>query len=176
MRKSTFLTYFIFVYLKTLMDSSSEVNELSSHQGPSIEGQFIASLLPPRSQTRDCTCTISQSGVRQSASPSISAELVKEQLSIESSLETEKGPFYRVMLLDDDFHTLDYAMEAVEKVLKTAGVGSIPGVVRRERVQWTAFQAHHYGMGIVAVLGEEAARNAAESLQVAGLGSALVRD
>ena len=84
------------------------------------------------------------------------------------------GPFMRVMLLDDDHHTLDFAMETIENVL--TGVGSLLGTVRKERVQWTAFQAHFYGAGTVAVLPEAAARKAADHFRNAGLGCKLVPD
>lgn len=74
---------------------------------------------------------------------------------------------------DDDEHTLDYAMETVERVLRQEVVGP-HGLVRRARVQWVAYQAHHYGLGLVAVLPELQARRALSDLEKAGLSCSIV--
>ena len=76
-------------------------------------------------------------------------------------------------LHDDDEHTLDYAMDKVEGVLRREVVG-VAGLVRRAKVQWVAYQAHHYGLGLVAVLPEKRARRAVADLTQAGLGCSLV--
>jgi hypothetical protein len=76
-------------------------------------------------------------------------------------------------LHDDDEHTLDYAMETVERVLRQEVVGP-HGLVRRARVQWVAYQAHHYGLGLVAVLPELHARRALRDLEKAGLSCSIV--
>ena len=79
----------------------------------------------------------------------------------------------RTQLHDDDEHTLDYAMETVERVLRQEVVGP-HGLVRRAKVQWVAYQAHHYGLGLVAVLPELRARRAPSNLERAGLSCSIV--
>ena len=44
-----------------------------------------------------------------------------------------------LQLHDDDEHTLDYAMETVEGVLRREVAGR-QGLVRRAKVQWVAYQ------------------------------------
>lgn len=73
-------------------------------------------------------------------------------------------------LHDDDEHTLDFAMETLEGVLRREAVG----IVRRSKVQWIAYQAHHYGRGLVAVLPELRAQRAVRDLEQAGLACSLV--
>lgn len=79
-----------------------------------------------------------------------------------------------MQLHDDDEHTLDYAMEKLEVVLRRE-VGP-QGLVRRAKVQWIAYQAHHYGMGLVAVLPEMRARRAVSDLEKAGLACSIVAE
>eukprot|EP00961_Rhodomonas_salina_P230525 3115199-Rhodomonas_salina.1 len=163
------------------MDSSYEVNEVGFVNGMSIEGSFVASLLPQRTGPTKCQCPQASpqpvSDVHVSGHPQPTQEGGVARFSeAELDLVTNPGPFMRVMLLDDDYHTLDYAMETIEDVLKTTGVASHQHTVRKERVQWTAFQAHFYGMGTVAVLPEAAAGKAAAQLRNAGLGCKVVWD
>jgi len=169
MRTNSFLHVAI-LYL--MMDLSFEVTERGLSNGMSLEGCFVASLLPRRQESGQCQCAQIQhkpsSVVEQQSQVAIASET-------ELDLVSSPGPFMRVMLVDDDFHTLDYAVETIESVMRDSGLGN-SGTVRKERVQWTAFQAHFYGMGTVAVLPEAAAWNAADRLRSAGLGSKVVRD
>mmetsp|Transcript_26724 Transcript_26724/g.41820 ORF Transcript_26724/g.41820 Transcript_26724/m.41820 type:complete len:81 (-) Transcript_26724:1221-1463(-) len=80
------------------------------------------------------------------------------------------------MLVDDDFHTLDYAIETIERVLLEAGVVGRSGKVRKERVHWIALQAHHYGKGLVSVLPSGLAQQALLGLLDAGMSARLVAD
>jgi hypothetical protein len=67
-------------------------------------------------------------------------------------------------------------METVEGILRREVVGSGlgGGLVRKAKVQWVAYQAHHYGFGLVAVLPEQRAFRAISDLEKAGLACSLV--
>jgi hypothetical protein len=65
----------------------------------------------------------------------------------------------------------DYAMDTVEGVLRREGTHEL---VRKAKVQWIAYQAHHYGVGLVAVLPEQKARRALRHLEQAGLTCSLL--
>ena len=93
----------------------------------------------------------------------------------------------QVFLHDDSEHTLEYAIEALEKSF-VSSIGRLPGLLEpsahaidspalmraRRRLQWTAFQTHHYGMGLVSVLGEGEARVVVQNLKAEGLRSSMV--
>ncbi len=97
------------------------------------------------------------------------------------------GPFWQVMLHDDSEHTLEFAIEALERSLSST-LGALPGsrefenpenleasVMRsRRRLQWTAFQTHHYGMGTVSVLPRVEAEELVANLAKEGLRSSMV--
>ena len=93
-------------------------------------------------------------------------------------------PYWQVMLHDDSEHTLEYAIEALERsLISVLGDASSEGRVEtadaslmrvRRRLQWTAFQTHHYGMGVVSVLPRLDAEILVQQLSNEGLHSSMV--
>mmetsp|Transcript_31707 Transcript_31707/g.46364 ORF Transcript_31707/g.46364 Transcript_31707/m.46364 type:complete len:171 (-) Transcript_31707:574-1086(-) len=168
MKTSGLLIVCIFACLATAMDSSAEFHHLAFGPGVSVEGQFLASLAPQR----DCVCSTN----RQTAvPPAASAPRPSEEDGVADEVvlggaEDDTQRYWHVLLHDDDEHTLDFAMETLEGVLRREAVG----IVRRSKVQWIAYQAHHYGRGLVAVLPELRAQRAVRDLQQAGLACSLV--
>ena len=70
MKRSALLTCCICAYLTTMMDSSSEFQHLAFAPGVTVEGQFLASLAPPRESV--CACRASPATAvpeKQSAKP-----------------------------------------------------------------------------------------------------------
>lgn len=95
--------------------------------------------------------------------------------------------FWQIMLHDDAEHTLEYAIEALERSLlavkadepDSVGLPSSENpnaslMRARRRLQWTAFQTHHYGMGIVSILPRQEAENLVMLLSREGLRSSMV--
>eukprot|EP00960_Hanusia_phi_P076254 768536-Hanusia_phi.AAC.14 len=168
MKRSSLLFYCIFAYLKTLMDSSSEFNQLGFAPGVTIEGQYLASLVPTRSFSSKCANFVHRNDIHS----------VKFDGSLEHVYwqrdQGFNGQFWRVLLHDDDQHTMEYAMDVIEDILKQEHVGPFPGFVRKARVRWIAYQTHHYGKGTVATLPEGNARRVQESLASAGFACSLV--
>ncbi|KAJ1480191.1 hypothetical protein T484DRAFT_1957228 [Baffinella frigidus] len=176
MKRSVCLRALLLLSLNPLFQTSSNLLEVmvETHPEVSVEGQFLASLTPFRSGGEGCACT---SGATMGDSAHV-AGLTRdgEELRRESSWEGDErhgGQFWRVMLHDDDVHTLSYAIDTVDKVLSEEGARTSPGR-RRVAVQWAAYQAHHYGLGTVAVLPEEQAHRVQQGLDELGLGSTLV--
>lgn len=167
------LMLYIYAHLTTVMDSSSEFHQLAFAHGVTVEGQFLASLAPATRGEATCPCRAAQDNVMTaSASSNQGASGVKDE-SMWNAGADDSQRFWRVRLHDDDEHTLDYAMETVERVLRQEVVGP-HGLVRRAKVQWVAYQAHHYGLGLVAVLPELRARRALSNLERAGLSCSIV--
>ena len=96
-------------------------------------------------------------------------------------------PYWQVMLHDDSEHTLEYVIEALERSLQSIvgeiSTNEVPESVgpneaslmrTRRRLQWTAFQTHHYGMGVVSVLPRLDAESLVKQLSSEGLHSSMV--
>eukprot|EP00292_Cryptomonas_paramecium_P024786 CAMPEP_0113686192 /NCGR_PEP_ID=MMETSP0038_2-20120614/15144_1 /TAXON_ID=2898 /ORGANISM="Cryptomonas paramecium" /LENGTH=156 /DNA_ID=CAMNT_0000606469 /DNA_START=304 /DNA_END=774 /DNA_ORIENTATION=+ /assembly_acc=CAM_ASM_000170 len=154
-----------------------------------MEGQFLASLAPSSSRL-GCVCP--QPMVGESFSPAPFHNPLANLLRQKQRSDYDAGTsFFQVMLHDDSEHTLEYAIESLEKSLVRT-LGLLPGqsedaeeemstlsvppsVMRsRRRLQWTAFQTHHYGMGVVSVLPEDEARQLVSELKKEGLQSSMV--
>ena len=65
MRRSGLLMFYIFAHLTTVMDSSSEFQQLAFAPGVTVEGQFLASLAPPRESV--CSCRAKSTKARRTA-------------------------------------------------------------------------------------------------------------
>ena len=150
------------------MDSSSEFNQLGFAPGITIEGQYLASLVPTRSSSSKCANSVLQK-VQNSMEWDRALEHVHWQRD-----QGFNGQFWRVLLHDDDQHTMEYAMDVIEEILKQEHVGPFPGFVRKARVRWIAYQTHHYGKGTLATLPEVNARRARQMLESAGFACSLV--
>jgi ATP-dependent Clp protease adapter protein ClpS len=108
-------------------------------------------------------------------------------LNVNQAQKDAEDPFWQVMLHDDTEHTLEYAIEALERSLLSIKSAENDkenleesekpnaSVMRtRRRLQWTAFQTHHYGMGIVSVLPRHDAESLVSQLSREGLRSSMV--
>lgn len=180
-----FLIFCIFAGKQTLLDTSSEFDQLSFAPGVTMEGQFLASLAPSSSRL-GCVCpqTVKQDDahiLRAAQQPML------QLLNVNQAQKDAEDPFWQVMLHDDTEHTLEYAIEALERSLlsiKSAendkenleeSENPTASVMRtRRRLQWTAFQTHHYGMGIVSVLPRHDAESLVSQLSREGLRSSMV--
>lgn len=185
MKRSWLLLCCMFaVHPTTIIDSSSEFQQLAFAPGVTVEGQFLASLAPERDTT--CACPASSQPMTPAVAPSpdMDGRAARQeaawrkggagvtQPSLDRGSEREDaGRFWRVHLHDDNEHTLDFAMETVARALEEEGGDRI---VRRAKVQWVAYQAHHYGVGLVDVLPERGARRVWQRLLDAGLKVSLV--
>jgi ATP-dependent Clp protease adapter protein ClpS len=172
----------MFVYLTTVMDSSSEFHHLAFPPGVTIEGQFLASLAPSREPTCECQARPSAAGGGGKG-----LAVGKSSFSTQRATDSSKfgavwdggsegsQRFWHVRLHNDDVHTIDYAMATIEDALRQEVLGA-DSLVRRAKVQWVTYQAHHFGVGVVAVLPEQRARRVLLALENAGLTCSIVAE
>ena len=116
MKRSVLLRALLLLSMKPLFQITSNTVELvfETHPEVSVEGQFLASLAPLRSTGGGgCACAPEATDGDAARLPRGGAEMTREG-GWEGD-ERHGGQFWRVMLHDDDEHTLDYAIDTVPR-------------------------------------------------------------
>ena len=118
MKSSVLLTVAFLVSMKPLFyTSSNSIMFMHTQPGVTVEGQFLASLTPLPSERARCACPsgsrASLDATRATPPGSPYSGAIETSVADWESDEKHGGQFWRVMLHDDDVHTLDYAIETV---------------------------------------------------------------
>lgn len=105
MKRSALLTCCMCACLTTMMDSSSEFQHLAFAPGVTVEGQFLASLAPPRESV--CTCRASSAHAasdKRSARQHTLGDASEEQWGATTQkLENVHERFWRVLVRSFSF-------------------------------------------------------------------------